>query len=567
MAPVKGDPHTKYVEIILLLKNYREATSGDRPADSLERLAESTNIPHLYHKDPISFILIEDRALGGHYTTAQAFDQDLYRLFEKGRRVYYKVDEDNYGRVLLLQRMYHHLTSSIASRVPAMTRAAYNFSSTDSGPGRKKGKSKAHPFIQDEDPIERVTHKGQTYQCGDYVHLMNPDDARKPIVGQIFRTYSLKRDPNRQYVHVRWYLRPEQTIHPRDRRFYESEVFATDFFSEHSAEDIIEKIGLQFHERYVRGRPLRPSWYPGWPLYVCESWYNEQERSFSKIEDWVKCIPQKVQEAAKDRNSIMPILPYDSILLDSTVHPENVLSPFVIGAGKGLSRTGIGPGALSNGLPPLLTTGLGKEDPEVDHGNKTAGPTEVIVRYIPRTRGVSSKQATHHHHKRKIDDRSVIAAGGGAAYLKDAKIVALPKETVEKFDRDPKTGNLLWFSGAPIVAPDPSAYRPRYSLEYLAFLARKRKQNEQNEITTDDHLSKRAKASEDYMPTSQLLNKLIVSSDGSFSYDPPPDEGPSSEATLSLERSTESLVRSLQGKQQRCLPFCWTSELSYARRF
>src|SRR5258708_14896758 len=94
---------------------------------------------------------------------------------------------------VLLQRMYHHLTSPIASQAPAMTRAVHNFASTDLGPGRKKkGKSKTRVPIQDVDSVDHITYKGQTYRDGDYIHLMNPDDPRKPTVGQIFRMNTQK---------------------------------------------------------------------------------------------------------------------------------------------------------------------------------------------------------------------------------------------------------------------------------------------------------------------------------------------------------------------------------------
>ncbi len=128
---------------------------------------------------------------------------------------------------------------------------------------------------------------------------------------------------------------------------------------------------------------------------------------------------------------------------------------------------------------------------------------------------------------------------------------------MEKFDRDPKTGNLLWFSGAPIVAPDPSAYRPRYSLEYLAFLAQKRKESSQEGVNMDGHVSKRAKqsnqreAAEMHKPASQLLNELVVSPDGSFSYDPSLAREESPEGlTLSRDDSTVLLEKALQSKSR-----------------
>lgn len=67
-------------------------------------------------------------------------------------------------------------------------------------------------------------------------------------------------------ISVCWYFRPEQTIHPADRTFYESEVFKTAQFADHVLEDIIEKICCQFYTKAIRGRPRPPGWYPGWPL-------------------------------------------------------------------------------------------------------------------------------------------------------------------------------------------------------------------------------------------------------------------------------------------------------------
>lgn len=46
--------------------------------------------------------------------------------------------------------------------------------------------------------------------------------------------------------------------------------------------------------------------------------------------------------------------------------------------------------------------------------------------------------------------------------------------TAKLFDRDPETDELLWFPGQPVNAPP--VPQPRYSLTYLHFLAKKRKQ-------------------------------------------------------------------------------------------
>lgn len=64
---------------------------------------------------------------------------------------------------------------------------------------------------------------------------------------------------------------------------------------------------------------------------------------------------------------------------------------------------------------------------------------------------------------------------------------------MEKFARDPKTGKLLWFSGPPIRPTPPSAYGPRHSLAYLAFLARGGRDSKD----TSDDQNKRRKVDED----------------------------------------------------------------------
>jgi len=45
---------------------------------------------------------------------------------------------------------------------------------------------------------------------GDYIHLINPDDASRPIVGQIFRTFVPTKGYQTHHVTVCWYFRPEQ---------------------------------------------------------------------------------------------------------------------------------------------------------------------------------------------------------------------------------------------------------------------------------------------------------------------------------------------------------------------
>lgn len=103
---------------------------------------------------------------------------------------------------------------------------------------------------------------------GDYVHLINPDDATRPIVGQIFKAFVPTRGTKKHHISVCWYYRPEQTVHTAEKMFLEREVLKTGHICDHPVEDIIEKVSCQFFVKYVRGRSRAGEYYPGWPL--CE---------------------------------------------------------------------------------------------------------------------------------------------------------------------------------------------------------------------------------------------------------------------------------------------------------
>ena len=106
-------------------------------------------------------------------------------------------------------------------------------------------------------------------------------------------------------------------------------------FADHPLEDIIEKIACQFTARHIRGRPRPPFWYPGWPLYVCDSRYNDRERVFVRIKNWNSCVPEEVRKSEE----FMPIYPFER-----TVFPRRFGSPFF---GKGAVK---GPGGIGHSV-------------------------------------------------------------------------------------------------------------------------------------------------------------------------------------------------------------------------
>lgn len=88
------------------------------------------------------------------------------------------------------------------------------------------------------------------------------------------------------------------------------------------------------------------------------------------------------------------------------------------------------------------------------------------------------------------------------------------------FDRDPETNEVLWFPGPPVDIAHPT--EPKHSLEYLHFLAMKRKRQLQgaeadipNE-NAEEEGSERKRARQIAPPlASQLLSELLAVAEAS----------------------------------------------------
>ena len=117
-------------------------------------------------------------------------------------------------------------------------------------------------------------------------------------------------------------------------------------FADHPIEDLIEKIACQFTAQHIKGRPRPPFWYPGFPLYVCDSQYNDYERVFVKITNWSGCIPEEIRKeesgsGGEGGDELMPVYPFEKI-----IWPKKVGSPFLVG--RGGSKGVKGPGGIVN---------------------------------------------------------------------------------------------------------------------------------------------------------------------------------------------------------------------------
>ncbi|EJD04577.1 uncharacterized protein FOMMEDRAFT_167736 [Fomitiporia mediterranea MF3/22] len=529
-------------DIAHAIKSHKDVVSNSRVAAALDVIPEDIAIKNLSFNYPLSLKLIESKARAKEYASSKEFDVDMIRLFEKARR-WHDIGSDQYGDVLLLQRLYQALTSPTPPPGPPYA-SQTNFSSIRAGPGTARplhgsastdsdlvpGVTTFRVSSKDRHFVDEVNYKGWSIRLADWLHLANPDDPNRPIVAQVFRCW-ISDEPSkagRPGVTACWYYRPEQTYHPVNREFWEGEVFKTGHFADHPLEDVIEKIAVQFTARHLRGRPRAPFWWPGWPLYVCDSRYNDRERVFVRIKNWASCVPEEVRK----KPDWMHIYEFER-----PVAPRRLGSPFLPQSNVKGRRGGRLPGGIGDAVEradgeKIEGGGTGRKRPRKS-GVISAAPGPGPSRIAQASISTTAQQGAHASYTQQMPshttynapqqaaaasttatpaprpapkDRGVITAAGGPSILPNAFTAKLPAETARYFDRDPDTNEVLWFSGPPVDVARPVT--PRHSLEYLHFLAMKRKREMEGNTREESDDSKRSRTVKAPPAASQLLEEL-----------------------------------------------------------
>jgi chromatin structure-remodeling complex subunit RSC1/2 len=244
--------------------------------------------------------MIGEKVNKSAYASSIDFEKDMFQLFYNGRR-YFETGTAEYGGVVTLQRMYQYMTQSVESAkedVPDEV-AAQNYASLRLGPCEDQGEGQGEaPSEGEKEIMPYLRYKGQTISVGNWVHLSNPTDPSRPIIAQVFKTRSEDLGEGRQdWITACWFLRPEQTKHPRSMLFWPDEALKTSQFVEHHVEDVLEMVCVMYYTKYLKGRPAEGEggWRQGDPLYVCENRFHAEKDQFYKIKNWSGVMPEEVR--------------------------------------------------------------------------------------------------------------------------------------------------------------------------------------------------------------------------------------------------------------------------------
>jgi len=112
---------------------------------------------------------------------------------------YYKTRELRILATIVPQRLYQALTS--AHPPPGIPYSSpTNFASLRAGPGNIKpvhgtdgdgiaGVTTHRVLVKDRTFVDELHYKGWSVKLADWLHLSNPDDPSRPIIGQVFRCW------------------------------------------------------------------------------------------------------------------------------------------------------------------------------------------------------------------------------------------------------------------------------------------------------------------------------------------------------------------------------------------
>ncbi|VEU23085.1 DEKNAAC104019 [Brettanomyces naardenensis] len=278
--PIVDKPHEQRIKSIMRgLKKVK--VNGKTIIAVFDKLPNQQDHPEFYRmiRDPISMLDIKGLIKQRYYKSVDAYMADVFRLITNGKQ-YYPAVEDSFSanNIHLLEtnivRLYHQEMA-------------------------KPDSDYIGDLQSSKMPLGQVIFEGRVYKVGNWVLMKNPNDAGRPIPGQIFRIWQ---EHGKQYLNVCWYYRPEWTTHRFDRLFLENEVFKTGQYRDHPVEDIVGPCYVAYFTRWLKGDPGVK--YEG-PLFICEFRYNDRELNFAKIRTWKACLPDEVRHIED------PIFPID----------------------------------------------------------------------------------------------------------------------------------------------------------------------------------------------------------------------------------------------------------------
>uniref|UniRef100_A0A3B4YW71 Protein polybromo-1 n=1 Tax=Seriola lalandi dorsalis TaxID=1841481 RepID=A0A3B4YW71_SERLL len=261
--------------------------------------------PAAPEKSPLNFDVIRMNVDRGRYRRLDVFQEHMFEVLEKARRLH-RTDSEIFEDAVELQQFFIKIRDELCKNGEILLSSALNFTfkhlhsdveqekrekipkeiEEDKQKKEEEEKENKGESWQSESETERVysqncSFENSTYHVGDFVYVEPSEPNLKPHIVCIERLW--EDEAGEKWLYGCWFYRPSETFHLATRKFLEKEVFKSDYYNKASISKVLGKCVVMFVKDYFK---MQPEGYRAEDVYVCESRYAARNKSFKKIKIW-----------------------------------------------------------------------------------------------------------------------------------------------------------------------------------------------------------------------------------------------------------------------------------------
>lgn len=270
--------------------------------------------PGAPEKPPLNFDVIRINVDRGRYRRLDIFQEHVFDVLEKARRLH-RTDSEIFEDAVELQQFFIKIRDELCKNGEILLSTALNYtgkhlhSDVDQEKREKipkeiqedkkkkdedeqeQNKREESKNLPDEDwnsesKLGRVysqdlSFENNTYHVGDFVYVEPSEPKLSPHIVCIEQLW--EDEAGEKWLYGGWFYRPTETFHVATRKFLEKEVFKSDYYNKVNINKVLGKCVVVFVKDYFKMQPegFRPE-----DVYVCESRYTTCNKNFKKIKIW-----------------------------------------------------------------------------------------------------------------------------------------------------------------------------------------------------------------------------------------------------------------------------------------
>ncbi|KAI1892708.1 hypothetical protein AGOR_G00136330 [Albula goreensis] len=293
-------------------------------------------------KPPLNFEIIRANVDNGRYKRLDIFQEHMFEVLEKARRLH-RTDSEIFEDAVELQQFFIKIRDELCKNGEILLSPALSYTTKHLHNDVEKEKKEKLPKEIEEDKLKREEEKKEAekseeavggawssglqrtysqdcsfensmYHVGDYVYVEPAESNLQPHIVCIERLW--QDDAGEKWLYGCWFYRPNETFHLATRKFLEKEVFKSDYYNKVPVSKILGKCVVMFVKEYFK---LQPEGFRPEDVFVCESRYSAKSKSFKKIKMWTMPVSST---RFVQRDVPLPVVRVASMFVSATKHDQ-----------------------------------------------------------------------------------------------------------------------------------------------------------------------------------------------------------------------------------------------------